>query len=168
MTAVDYAYPWADVVAAFKFAQGLDRGDALAALLAQAVAQRGAPDVDLVVPVPLAPRRLAERGYNQAWELARRVARRLGLRADATLLRRLVETPHVADLPREARAAAVRGAFAVDPRRPARLRGARVALVDDVLTTGATLAEAARVLRNAGAAEVHAWVLARTPAPHDA
>ncbi len=171
VSAVDYAYPWADVVAAFKFAQGLDRAGALAALLAEAVARDRAPGVDLAVPVPLAPlapRRLAERGYNQAWELARRVARRLGVRADATPLRRLVETPHVADLPRDARAAAVRGAFAVGPRRPSGVRGQRIALVDDVMTTGATLAEAARVLRHAGAAEVHAWVLARTPAPRDA
>jgi ComF family protein len=167
VAAVDYDYPWADVVAAFKFAQGLDRAGALAALLAQAVASDGTPAVDLVVPVPLAPRRLAERGYNQAWELARRVARHLGVRADARLLRRLVDTPHVADLPRDARAAAVRGAFALDPRRAAAVRGQRIALVDDVMTTGATLGEAARVLRHAGAAEVHAWVLARTPAPHD-
>ena len=168
VAAVDYAFPWADVVAAFKFAQGLDRAGALAALLAQAVARDGVPQVDLVVPVPLAPQRLAERGYNQAWELARRLARHLGARADATLLRRLVETPHVADLPRDARAAVVRGAFAVDPRRSGGVRGQRIALVDDVMTTGATLAEAARVLQHAGAAEVHAWVLARTPAPHDA
>jgi ComF family protein len=168
VAAVDYAFPWAEIVAAFKFAQGLDRADALAALLDDALEAAAAPAVDLVLPVPLAPRRLAERGYNQAWELARRVARRRTVPADADLLRRLVETEHVANLPREARDAAVRGAFGVDPRRAAAVQGRRVALVDDVMTTGATLSEAARVLRRAGAAEVQAWVLARTPRPHEA
>jgi ComF family protein len=165
VAAVDYAFPWADVIGALKFGAGLDRADALAALLAGAVDAAAMPPVDGLVPVPLAPRRLAERGYNQAWELARRVARRQRVRADATLLRRLIDTPHVADLPREARAAAVRGAFAVDPRRAPAVRGRRLAVVDDVMTTGATAAEAARTLLHAGAVAVQVWTLARTPRP---
>jgi ComF family protein len=168
VAAVDYAFPWADLIGSLKFGVGLDRAEALAALLARAVDAAALPPVDGLVAVPLAPRRLAERGYNQAWELARRVARRLGVRAEATPLRRLIDTPHVADLPREARAPAVRGAFAVDPRRLPAIRGRRVALVDDVMTTGATVAEAARALRHGGAAEVQVWVVARTPRPHAA
>jgi len=78
-------------------------------------------------------------------------------------LRRTRDTGHQLALPREQRAANVRGAFAVAPRTAGVLRGRRVALVDDVMTTGATLAEAARVLLAAGAAEVQAWVVARTP-----
>ncbi|MFP5397542.1 MAG: ComF family protein [Gammaproteobacteria bacterium] len=169
VAAVDYAYPWADVVASFKFAQGIDRVGALADLLAAAILRDDdAANVDLVVPVPLAGQRLAERGYNQAWELARRVARRLRRPARADLLQRWVDTPHVADLPRARRPAAVRGAFGVAPADATPLRGRRVALVDDVMTTGATATEATRALLAAGAAEVLLWVLARTPRPADA
>ena len=164
VAAVDYAFPWADVIGAFKFAGGVDRAAALADLLA-AACRAAAAGVHLVLPVPLAERRLAERGYNQAWELARRVARRLGVPGRPDVLQRWVETPHVADLPRDARATAVRGAFGVDPRHAHRLRARRVALVDDVMTTGATVAEATRALHDAGAAEVQVWVLARTPRP---
>jgi predicted amidophosphoribosyltransferase len=81
------------------------------------------------------------------------------------MLQRLIDTAHLADLPRAQRAARIRGAFGIAPGQAHRLQGRRVALVDDVMTTGATAAEAARVLLSAGASEVHVWVLARTPAP---
>jgi predicted amidophosphoribosyltransferase len=100
---------------------------------------------------------------NQAWELARRVARRLQRDAEPFVLRRRVETPHLADLPRAERARAIRGAFELSPGASARVAGAHVALVDDVMTTGATSAEAAQVLLAAGAAAVDLWVFARTP-----
>jgi predicted amidophosphoribosyltransferase len=87
--------------------------------------------------------------------------------ADASLLLRIRDTPHQLALPVERRAANVHGAFAVEPKRRTELRGRKVTLVDDVLTTGATAAELTGVLRRAGAAEVHLWVLARTPAPND-
>ena len=167
VAAVDYQFPWIGVIGAFKFGAGVDRANGLAALLSAACRAAGATGVDLVVPVPLAERRLAERGYNQAWELARRVARLLGLPARADLLQRWVDTAHLADLPRESRAEAVRGAFGVPAAAAHRLRGRHVALVDDVLTSGATAAEAARVLRHAGAAAVSVWALARTPRPDD-
>lgn len=165
VAAVDYAFPWVGVIGAFKFGGGVDRAAGLAALLVAACRAQALPGVDLVVAVPLAGRRLAERGYNQAWELARRAARQLGLPAHADLLQRWVETPHLADLPRAARADAVRGAFGVAPAAAHRLRARHVALVDDVLTSGATAAEAARALRQAGAAAVSVWALARTPRP---
>jgi ComF family protein len=165
VAAVDYAFPWTGVIGVFKFGGGIDRAAGLAALLDAACGAQAQPGVDLVVPVPLGARRLAERGYNQAWELARRVARGHGLPAQADLLQRWVETPHLAELPRAARADAVRGAFGVDPGAAHRLRGRHVALVDDVLTSGATAGEAARALRQAGAAAVSVWALARTPRP---
>ena len=113
--------------------------------------------------MPLAPGRLRERGYNQAWELARRVARLRGIAARADVLSRPVETAHQADLPRAQRLANLRAAFTVEPRGRAALQGRHIALVDDVWTTGATVRECAAVLLRAGAASVDAWVLARTP-----
>ncbi len=164
LCAADYGFPWDRLIADFKFHGRADLAPALAQLLAQAVAAApSAPPPDLVLPVPLAPRRLAERGYNQAWELARRVARRQGLAARADVLTRPVETAHQADLPRTARLANLRAAFVVEARRQPLLRGRRLALVDDVLTTGATAREAVATLLRAGAAAVDVWVLARTP-----
>jgi predicted amidophosphoribosyltransferase len=77
------------------------------------------------------------------------------------------DTPHQLALPPDARAGNVRDAFAVEPRRRAELRGRTVAVVDDVMTTASTAAELARVFRQAGAARVEAWVVARTPRPAD-
>lgn len=157
----DYDFPWDRLVADFKFQGRVDLAGMLATLLADAGAD--VPPPDLVLPVPLAPRRLAQRGYNQAWELARRVARRRGVPARADLLLRAVETAHQADLPRAERLTNLRAAFVVDARRRERLQGRRIALVDDVMTTGATVCEAAATLLRAGAAAVDVWVLARTP-----
>ena len=167
IAAVDYAFPWSSLVAAFKFRAALDLAPALASLLADAVQRSDAARPALLLPVPLSAERLAERGMNQAWELARRVAAPLGIDASGDVLRRLIDTPHLADLPREQRAARIRGAFGIQPAHMHRLRGQCVALVDDVMTSGATAAEAARVLLAAGASEVQVWVVARTPAPGD-
>ena len=127
----------------------------------------GSPPCGLLLPTPLSGARLRERGYNQAWELARRCARAAAVPCDARLLLRLKDSPHQLALAPERRAANVRGVFAVEPLRMSELRGRTVTIVDDVMTTGATLAEAASVLRQAGAAQVHVWVVARTPAPQD-
>lgn len=166
VAAVDYGAPWDALVTAFKFRGALDLASTFAALIARRVPSDAGPPT-LVVPVPLAARRLRERGYNQAWELARRIARALRVRAEPRLLVRLRETEHQLDLPPSARAANVRDAFALEPRRRADVAGARVAVVDDVMTTGTTLAEVAAVLARAGAASVEAWVFARTPSPRD-
>lgn len=163
VAAVDYAFPWSNLVTALKFHAALDLADALARLLADTVRSGGAALPPLLLPVPLGRERLVERGMNQAWELARRVAALLRLRAQARLLERRVETPHLADLPRDDRAKAIRGAFALAPGATAALRGQHTALIDDVMTTGATAAEAARTLLAGGAASVQLWVFARTP-----
>ncbi len=165
IAAVDYAFPWSGLVAAFKFRSALDLANGLAGLLADAVRASDAARPALLLPVPLSAERLAERGMNQAWELARRVGASLSIPARADVLRRLIDTPHLADLPREQRAARIRGAFGIAPGQADRLRGGCVALVDDVMTSGATAAEAARVLLAGGAGEVAVWVVARTPAP---
>ncbi|HJV96018.1 MAG TPA: ComF family protein [Albitalea sp.] len=167
LTAFDYAHPWDGLIASLKFHAALDLAPALARCLADAVSASAVPRPELLLPVPLSTERLRERGYNQAWEIARRIGRRLNCDTDAGLLLRIKDTPHQLALPIERRAANVRGAFAVEPTRRAELRGRSVTLVDDVMTTGATAAEMAQVLRQAGAEEVNVWVLARTPAPGD-
>ncbi|NTU79401.1 MAG: ComF family protein [Chloroflexales bacterium] len=127
-------------------------GDALAASV-------GAPPADALVPVPLHAGRLAERGFNQAEELARRLGRRWGLPICASGLARGRDTGHQARLGRADRQVNVAGAFIWrGPGAPP----ARVLLVDDVLTTGATLAACAEALRAAGAHEVRAVALARS------
>ena len=167
LAALAYAHPWDRLIAPFKFHAALDLAPALARCLVDAWTQRQLPHPGLLLPVPLSAQRQRERGYNQSWEIARRLGRMLACPADARLLLRIKDTPHQLALPIERRAANVRGAFAIEPTRRAELRGRKVTLVDDVLTTGATAAEVTGVLRQAGASEVHLWVLARTPAPGD-
>jgi len=167
LAAVDYGHPWDRLIARFKFNAGLDLAAFFARILHDAWQAGGQPAPALLLPVPLACTRMRERGYNQSWEIARRLARRLQCPADARLLLRIRDTPHQLAFPVEQRAANVRGAFAIEPARAAELRGRDVVVVDDVMTTGATAAELARVLRQAGAAQVRLWVVARTPAPTD-
>ena len=121
---------------------------------------------DWVVPMPLSAERLQTRGFNQAWELASALARqsRTNAQADARLLLRVKHTRPQSQLRREARLANVKGAFQVDPLRAAGLEGRRVVLVDDVMTSGASVFAAAQTLRDAGATQVTAVVLARTAA----
>ncbi len=166
VAALDYAAPWDGLIRHFKFHGRAELAAPLAGLLRDALAQAASdtPTADLVLPAPLSDARLRERGFNQSWE----IARRLGLAADPALLLRIRDTPHQADLPLPQRAANVRGAFAVEPLRRQEIAGRSIALVDDVLTTGATAAEMARTLLDAGAACVQLWVLARTPAPGSA
>ncbi|MEQ1803988.1 MAG: ComF family protein [Burkholderiaceae bacterium] len=165
IAAFEYAAPWDGLVARFKFNDALDLGAALTQPLLRAIRVAGVALPDLLLPVPLSEIRLRERGYNQAWEIARRLGKALTLRADAQLLLRTKDTPHQLALPPGARAANVRGAFAVEPLRLREVRGRGIALVDDVLTTGATAAEITRTLLQAGATRVQVWVLARTPRP---
>ena len=161
--AVDYAYPWAGLVARFKFSAEPGWAPALAELIRRTP---GLADelrrVDLVLPVPLAPRRLAERGFNQALLLARQIAPEL---VETQLLLRLRETGAQAALDRGARHANVDGAFGLEPMRADEVRGRSVLLVDDVMTSGASLHAAARVLLQAGALRVSAVVFARTEEP---
>ena len=149
----------------FKFHGRPELAGPLSALLLQAWQDSAgdSPKPDLILPVPLSPARLAERGYNQAWELARRLASALGRPAIASGLVRVVETERQAALTREERLKNLRAAFMVEPALRSRLAGAHLALVDDVMTTGATLHAAAKALRKAGVAHVEAWVCARVP-----
>ncbi|MDL2338197.1 MAG: ComF family protein [Pseudomonadota bacterium] len=165
LAAVDYAHPWDRLIADLKFNDALDLVGSMSDLLIAAHRQHPAVHPDLMLPVPLGPRRLRERGYNQSWELARRCARTMGCQTEPALLLRIRDTPHQLSLARGQRVANVRGAFAVDPTRRAELKGRTITLIDDVMTTRATAAELTRVLLDAGAIAVHVWVVARTPSP---
>ncbi|MEO7854339.1 MAG: ComF family protein [Rubrivivax sp.] len=163
--AVDYAFPWDALIARFKFNGQVELAQVLALQLHRAVQHSAHPLPEWLVPVPLSTARLAERGYNQAWQLARQLANRLSIAASAALLQRPVDTAHQADLPLRERRSNLRGAFFIDPRQQARIVQRHVALIDDVMTSGATLREATTTLLRAGARRVDVWVLARTPAP---
>lgn len=161
LCAVDYSYPWSELVAGLKFHGECSWAWVLARLMRAAHGVESALDnADAVIALPLSPQRLRMRGYNQALELARALDAR---KVDTDVLLRTLEGPPQHSLPREVRLRAVQQAFAVDPLRSARVRGRRLLLVDDVMTTGASLHAAARTLREAGAAEITALVFARTP-----
>ena len=162
--AFDYAFPWDGLIADLKFRARTELARPLASALADAVqSDRGADGIELLLPVPLAPARLAERGFNQSALLAQHLADRLDRPCALTWLQRPVETAHQATLSRRERAQNLRGAFMFDPGQRAQLAGRRVALIDDVMTTGATAREAARELLRAGAGAVEIWAVARTP-----
>lgn len=149
-----YEFPVDRLIQSLKYAHRLAGADFLGGILA-----RTAPPCrpDLVLPVPLAPARLAQRGFNQALEIARPLARALGAALEIDHVRRSHATPPQASLPWKERARNIRHAFTCDID----LRGKTLLLVDDVMTTGATLDELARTLKAHGAARVENCVLAR-------
>jgi ComF family protein len=149
-----YRGPARDAVHRLKFSGWRGVGDALAA----ALAALGPPPADAVTWVPLAPRRRAERGFDQARVLARALARELGLPA-AAFVRRTMATAPQSRRTREERLHAMAGAFACIPHRPP---PARVLLVDDVLTTGATASACAAALLDGGARDVHLLTACRS------
>jgi ComF family protein len=159
-----YGDPLDRLLTRFKFAADLAAGRVLGTLLVEAVAA-ALPRDAVVLPMPLHRRRLAERGFNQAWELTRMLARETGLPCRADLLLRMRPTDPQTGLDAAGRRRNVRGAFVVPPARAPRLAGRRVVLVDDVVTTGATGAEASRCLVRAGAAAVTVVAVARAAAP---
>jgi ComF family protein len=155
-----YAAPLSIQLQRLKFARQRRLGFALGHLLARELGA-AATLCDTLVPVPLHPRRLRERTFNQSDEIARPVARCLGLRLTVAGIRRQIHTPAQAGLVRGERLVNLERAFSA--RGP--LAGARIAILDDVITTGATVNALAAVLRAAGASRVEAWGVARTVGP---
>lgn len=152
------------LILGFKHGDRTQGAPAFGAWLARAAGPL-AEEADLVVPVPLHRRRLFRRRYNQAALLAAALARGKGIDCIPDLLVRTRATPSQGRLSRAGRRRNVRGAFAVAPRHRERIGARRVLLVDDVMTTGATLEAAARCLLRAGAGAVDAAVLARVVRP---
>ena len=158
----EYAAPLDQLVMRLKFGRNLAAGRVLSQLMLDALRAEPPPRPDALVPVPLHAARLRERGYNQALELARPLARALGIPLRIDLLERQRATAAQTDLDAAARRRNVRGAFGVAATAAV---PAHIALVDDVMTTGTTLRECAKTLLRAGVARVDVWVIARAPKP---
>lgn len=168
LAAVSYAYPWSVLVGRYKFGDHPGWAPFFTQLMLQnSHITRCLADLqpaDWVLPLPLSPQRLQTRGFNQSWLLAQQLVHQshTAARADARLLLRIRDTRPQSQLLRGERLINVEGAFMVDPLRATQLAGRHVVLVDDVMTSGASVYTAARALRDAGAAQVTALVLART------
>jgi ComF family protein len=157
--ALDYSFPADVLIQALKFRGELALAPLLGDLLSKSVSSM---DVNCIVPVPLSAERLRERGYNQSLEIARALAARSGVRLAPELCERVRDTPAQTDLSIPERARNVSGAF----HCARMLGGLSIAVVDDVMTTGATLDEVAATLKRAGAVRVVNWVVARTSPSH--
>lgn len=157
-----YEAPVSRLITRFKYRSNLADGHLLAALLLASLHNHYSGNGNwpaVILPVPLHRGRRLWRGYNQAAELARFLSRKLDIPCYETVLQRQRPTPRQQALNRQARLANLHHAFGVTHR----LNGERIALLDDVVTTGATAIEIGKVLKAAGAGEIHLWAIARTP-----
>jgi len=154
-----YEDPLPALVGGAKFRARLNLARLLGKCLANALQERGADRPELILPVPLHRKRLRERGYNQALEVARTVGRELSLPVNVRSCARVLATAPQAGLEQKERRRNVRGAFRIV--RP--LDAERVAILDDVVTTGSTVSELSRALLQAGVEQVSVWTVARTP-----
>jgi ComF family protein len=160
VAAFSYQFPLDKLIQALKYRERL----ILVSFLAEALTRRITTRPDCIVALPLHPTRLRERGFNQSLLLARQISRRLAIPLLPDACERVRNTPPQSSLPWKERDKNMRQAFACRPG--ADVRGKHVAIVDDVMTTGASIGELARALKQAGASEISAWVVART-LPHD-
>jgi len=159
VAALSYAFPVDALIHSLKYRGNLAMASVLAQLFNTLAGATPLPD--FIVPMPLHPIRLRERGFNQAMEIGQSVSRHFGAALLPTACKRIKDTPSQAGLPWKEREKNIRNAFVCE----ANLTGRRIAILDDVLTTGATLNELAKVIRRCGASEVTGWIIARTP-PH--
>jgi ComF family protein len=163
----DYQFPWDGLLQRLKYGGEPGVAKVLAPLMHRArLSAKPAALATRFIPIPLSVGRLRERRYNQALELCRQLGK-LGHQPVLTnAVWRVMESPHAqATLSRHERLQALSGAFMCNPGKAHEWQGQHITLVDDVLTTGATALEAARVLLRAGAAQVEVLVFARTPKP---
>lgn len=159
VAALAYAFPLDRLIPRLKYHSQL----AIAPLLGECLvhAATASPRPDCLIAMPLHARRIRERGFNHATEIARVVAKQLALPLDTRSCQRIRDTPPQMGLKHDARRRNVRGAFTCSGA----VKGRHIALVDDVMTTGTSLDELAMTLKRAGAREVTCWVAARTLPP---
>jgi ComF family protein len=155
---LQYEFPVNRLVQAFKFKRQLAAGRVLSHLLSEHITLQDLPLPDTLIPVPLHNLRMLKRGFNQAYEMAAYAGRVLGIPIRADALRRRRNTLAQSGLSRKQRRQNLQGAFYWHGRSKP---GRHVVLIDDVMTTGTTLTECARVLKKAGAKRVDVWVAAR-------
>ncbi|MEQ1602694.1 MAG: ComF family protein [Methylophilaceae bacterium] len=151
-----YAFPVDAMLKRYKYQHQLVMAEALGTLMAQALMNQ--PQPDLIIPMPLHSQRLQQRGFNQSLEISRVIAKQLHIKLDYQSCVRTRFSAPQASLPFKERISNMRGAFACEQR----FDGLHIALVDDVMTTGASLNELAKTLKQAGAGQVESWVVART------
>ena len=159
VSALAYQYPADILIQALKYHRRIELANDLGSMLARVVLKVSTNLPTCLVPVPLHPARYRQRGYNQATLIARAVARTLGIPVQTRLVRRTRNTQAQFDLPPGQRQRNVRGAFSVTSLPAVET----VAIIDDVMTTGATMEAMAICLRAAGAVRVEAWSCARAP-----
>lgn len=157
VASLEYATPVDHLVTGLKYSHGLSAARALAFMLTRVLECEPYPDI--VLAMPIAPTRLRERGFNQAEEIARYACAEFGLRASRAIAQRTSAGLPQASLPWRERARNVRGVFECNVD----ISGKTVAVIDDVLTTGATLDALASALKRGGAHSVTGWIVARTP-----
>jgi len=156
-----YDYPLDRLLQHYKYRESLHLADTFAGLFIGKLSGASinqAPQIDLIIPMPMHGERLKQRGFNQALEIARLISKATEIKLDYTACQRTRLTPPQASLPLKERIKNIRGVFKCEKN----LQGLNIALVDDVMTTGASLNELAKTLKQAGAAHVECWVIART------
>ncbi len=161
-----YHHPIDAMIQRYKYGNTLNLSHTFGNLMSEKIsALAHSEDIDLVIPMPMHPTRLKQRGFNQALEIAKIMNKVLNkntrTKLDYKSVIRQTLTPPQASLPLKDRVKNMKGAFKVN----ANLTGKRIAIVDDVMTTGASLNELAKTLKQAGATHVECWVIART-LPH--
>ncbi|HPX88257.1 MAG TPA: ComF family protein [Methylophilaceae bacterium] len=156
--ALRYEFPLDALMQQYKYGSALQTAHLFAQLIST---HHTMQHVDVIIPMPLHPQRLKERGFNQSLEIAKLLAKQFHVPLDFTSCTRTKYTPPQASLPLKERTKNIKGVFACSVN----LAGKRIAIVDDVMTTGASLNELAKTLKKAGAAHVECWIVART-LPH--
>lgn len=162
-----YQFPIDAMMTRYKYGENLNLGKLFGEFLGVKIVRNNLLDnIDLIIPMPMHPARIKERGFNQALEIAKVLVKNLDknmLNYKIAIRQKL--TPPQASLPLKQRVKNIKGAFSVDVDLAQNLTGKRIAIVDDVMTSGASLNELAKTLKKAGAAHVECWVIART-LPH--
>ena len=164
-----YDFPLAALLQRYKYGNMLNLSHSFADLMAAHLLRHrvqtnhiSTKSIDLIIAMPMHPQRLQERGFNQALEIAKLLAKKLNVPLDYTVCIRNKLTPPQASLPLKERVKNIRGVFSVNEAHKINLKGLKIALIDDVMTTGASLNELAKTLKKAGASHVECWVIART------
>ena len=161
-----YAYPVDAMMLRYKYGNMLNLGDTFGEFLAEKIVlENHFKNIDLIIPMPMHPQRLKERGFNQALEITKVLCKNHKEKLDYKSVIRQILSPPQASLPLKERVKNIKGAFKINDDLVGDLKGKRIAIVDDVMTTGASLNELAKTLKKAGASHVECWVIART-LPH--